>query len=212
MPVSFLAAWAGAGAVLGAALSVFYRRLLRSNPAGLRTATLAAPVLTALAFGALAWRFGPDSDLMPYSVLAILGVALGLIDLMERRLPSVLVYSGVAVIGTLLATMALVESRGPDFMRALIGLAVLTGFYLILALASGGGLGAGDVKLGGLLGLALGWLSWSALITATFLGWCLAALAWLILRMARRSRRASLLPMGPALLFGAFLAITVVPT
>ncbi|MGH3630021.1 MAG: hypothetical protein ACRDRL_21595 [Sciscionella sp.] len=27
-------------------------------------------------------------------------------------------------------------------------------------------IGAGDVKLGGLLGLALGWLSWSALVTA----------------------------------------------
>jgi leader peptidase (prepilin peptidase) / N-methyltransferase len=45
-------------------------------------------------------------------------------------------------------------------------MAILAAFYLILALISGGGLGAGDVKLGGLLGLTLAWLSWAALVDA----------------------------------------------
>jgi leader peptidase (prepilin peptidase)/N-methyltransferase len=58
--------------------------------------------------------------------------------------------------------------------------ATLAAFYLILALVSGGGLGAGDVKLGGLLGLTLGRLSWSALVTATFLGWLAASVAQLV--------------------------------
>ncbi|GAA0623942.1 hypothetical protein GCM10010174_48860 [Kutzneria viridogrisea] len=65
------------------------------------------------------------------------------------------------------------------------------------------------MKLGGLLGLALGWL---ALVTATFLGWFVAALVWLILRVAWRTPRGSLLPMGPFLVLGALLAIGVLPT
>ncbi|WP_223199594.1 hypothetical protein [Solihabitans fulvus] len=64
----------------------------------MRAAKLAAPPLTGFAFGMLAWRFGHQLDLLPYSVLAALGVALGLVDLIERRLPSVLIYSGTILV------------------------------------------------------------------------------------------------------------------
>lgn len=211
MPAAFIAAWAGAGALIGGALAVFYPRLLTSAQSGLRAARLATPPLTALALGGLAWRFGHQFDLLPYGVLAALGVSLALIDLIEQRLPSVLVYSGIALVGALLATSTLLESRGPDFVRALAGMAVLAGFYLVLALVTGGGLGAGDVKLGGLLGLSLGWLSWSALVTATVLGWFAAVVVWLPMRAIRRRPQGSPVPMGPFLLFGALVTITVVP-
>lgn len=207
MSAAFITAWTGAGVLTGAALALCYRRLLTTVPSAPRVTRLMATLLTAIAFGGLAWRFGHQFDLLPYSILAALGVTLGLIDLIEQRLPSVLVYSGAALVGALLATSAILHSRGPDFLRALAGMAILAAFYLVLALASGGGLGAGDLKLGGLLGLALGWLSWSALITATFLGWFAAALAWLILRLTRRQARGSPLPMGPFLVLGAFVAV-----
>lgn len=209
MPTAFITSWAGTGILVGAAVTALYRRLFTSTPAGLQTARLAAPPLTALAFGGLAWRFGYHFDLLPYSALAALGVALGLIDLIEQRLPTLLIYPGIALIGALLATSAILHSRGPDLLRALAGMVLLAAFYLVLALVSGGGLGAGDVKLGGLLGLALGWLSWSALVTATFLGWFAAALIWLLLRITRRRPRDALLPMGPFLLVGALVTISL---
>lgn len=211
MPVAFIASWAGAGILVGAALAIFSQRLLTSVPTSPLTARLAAPSLTALAFGGLAWRFGHQFDLLPYSVLAALGVALSLIDLAEQRLPSLLIYSGIALVGSLLATSAILHSRGPDLLRALTGMVLLAAFYLVLALSSRGGLGAGDVKLGGLLGLALGWLSWSALVTATFLGWYTAVLMWLLLRVTRHRPPGSLLPMGPFLLIGALLTIVLIP-
>jgi leader peptidase (prepilin peptidase)/N-methyltransferase len=212
MPAAFIMVWAGAGILVGVALAFCVRHLLTAARPAAYATRLTAALLTAFAFGALAWRFGHQFDLLPYSVLAALGVALGMIDVIEQRLPSVLVYSGVALIGTLLATSAILYSKGPDFLRALVGMAVVAAFYLMLALVSGGGLGAGDVKLGGLLGLTLGWLSWSALVTATVLGWFLAALVWLLLRATRRRPRGSLVPMGPFLLIGALVTITVVPT
>ncbi|PXY16973.1 prepilin peptidase [Prauserella flavalba] len=207
MSAAFIASWAGAGTIVGAAVAAYTRRLLTSPPSRLLMSGLAATLLTACAFGGLAWRFGNQFDLLPYAVLAAVGLALGLIDLIEQRLPSGLVYSGAVLVGVLLATSALLHSRGPDLLRALAGMVIMAAFYLVLALASGGGLGAGDVKLGGLLGLALGWLGWSALVMATFLGWFAAALVWLVLRMAWRKPQGSLLPMGPFLVLGALLTI-----
>ncbi len=211
MSAAFITAWAGAGILVGAALAFGFQRLLTTAPTAPLAMRLTATLLTALMFGALAWRFGHQFDLLPYSVLAALGVALGVIDILEQRLPSVLVYSGVAIVGALLATSAILHSKGPDFVRALVGMAVIAILYLVLALVSGGGLGAGDVKLGGLLGLALGWLSWSALVTATVLGWFAAALVLLLVRATRRRPQGSLVPMGPFLLVGALITIVVVP-
>jgi leader peptidase (prepilin peptidase) / N-methyltransferase len=206
-----VASSAAGGLVVGVALTMWTRRFLASRRPGLSVADWIAPLLTAILFGILAWRFGTHFDLLPYSCLAAIGVALAVIDVIEQRLPSPLVYSGLAVVGALLATSAALHSTVPSLLRAVAGMAVLVVFYLVLALLSGGGLGAGDVKLGGLLGLALGWLSWSALVTATFLGWFAAALVWLLLRVARRSPRGSVLPMGPFLLFGALLTISLMP-
>lgn len=209
MPTVFIASCAAAGFLVGGGLAACSRRLVTPALSTFWIVSLTASLLTAFAFGVLAWRFGYRLDLLPYCVLAALGIILSLIDLVERRLPSVLTYAGLAIVGTLLATSAILSSRGPDLIRALVGMAALAAFYLLLALASGGGLGAGDVKLGGLLGLTLGWLSWSALLTATFLGWLAAVAAWLLLRLIRREPRRPLLPMGPFLVFGAILTINV---
>lgn len=207
MPAVVIASWAGVGFLVGAALAVWSGQLLASAKARPLVMQLAGPLVTAGLFGCLAWRVGPTFDLLPYSVLGAVGVALGVIDVLERRLPSGLVYPGIVGVGALLAASAVLHSRCPDLLRALAAMAVLAAFYLVLALASDGGLGAGDVKLGGLLGLALGWTSWSALLVGVFLGWSLAAVARLALRLTRRIGRDSTMPLGPFLLAGAFVGV-----
>lgn len=145
MSAAFIGSWAGAGIIVGAGLAAYSRRLLTSAPAGVLVPGLAAMALTGSAYGGLAWRLGYQFDLLPYGVLAAVGVALSLIDLIEQRLPSELVYSGAVLIGALLATSAVLDSRGPDLLRALASMAILAAFYLVLALGSRGGLGAGDL-------------------------------------------------------------------
>ena len=89
MAAAFITLWAGVGILVGAALAPCVRRLLTAVLPASRAVHLTVAPLTALAFGALAWRFGHQFDLLPYSVLAALGVALGVIDVLEQRLPSV---------------------------------------------------------------------------------------------------------------------------
>lgn len=207
MSGALIAPWAGTGIFVGAVVAIGTRRLLASVSRGVLTARPTAALLTAILFGILAWRFGDHFDLLPYSVLAAVGVALGLIDIIEQRLPSALVFPGLAVVGALFATSAILHSSASSLLRALAGMALLATFYLVLALASGGGLGAGDVKLGGVLGLAMGWQSWSTILIGTILGWSLAALVRLALRLDRRRQCESAMPVGPFLLVGAFVAV-----
>jgi leader peptidase (prepilin peptidase)/N-methyltransferase len=204
-----VAPWTAVGAIAGALLSIATRRLLLTEQAGPLTARPVGPALTAILFGVLAWRFGGHVDLLPYSCLAAVGIALAIIDTIEQRLPSILLLHAGVVIGALLAASAIFQTSGSNFVRALAGMAILAAFYLVLALVSGGGLGAGDVKLGGILGLALAWQSWLTLLAGTLLGWLLAAVVRAALTISRRMHRETVMPLGPYLLLGALAAVLI---
>jgi leader peptidase (prepilin peptidase) / N-methyltransferase len=70
-----------------------------------------------------------------------------------------------------------------------------------------GQLGAGDLKLAGVLGLALGWLGWPAVLRGTFLAFALLSVCGLALLATRRIKLDSALPFGPFMLAGALLAV-----
>ncbi len=70
-----------------------------------------------------------------------------------------------------------------------------------------GQFGGGDVKLGGLVGLVLGWISWRTLFIGSCLGFLLAAPISLALLACRRATLRSSISFGPYLLGGALLAI-----
>jgi len=74
-----------------------------------------------------------------------------------------------------------------------------------------GQFGMADVRVGGLLGLYLGWLGWPTVITGTFSAWLLAALfvAWRC--SAGRANRVATLPMGPFLVAEALIATLLAP-
>jgi leader peptidase (prepilin peptidase) / N-methyltransferase len=83
----------------------------------------------------------------------------------------------------------------------------LFALYFALALAYPGGMGFGDVKLAGLLGLYMGWISWGSVVVATFSAFLLGALVGGVLMGARRVNRKSAIPFGPFMLAGALGAL-----
>src|SRR5690348_1194130 len=58
MAAAFITLWAGVGILVGAALAPCVRRLLTAVLPASRAVHLTVALLTALTFGALAWRFG----------------------------------------------------------------------------------------------------------------------------------------------------------
>jgi leader peptidase (prepilin peptidase)/N-methyltransferase len=163
----------------------------------------------AVAFGTITWALGPVAGLPAFLVLAGHGVLLGSVDLRCRRLPDLLVGSALAWCATLLAVAATVDGTADRLLRALCGATVVGVTYLVLALLPRSGLGFGDVKLAGVLGLPLGWLGWPAVLLGLALPHLLAGPVALFLLLTGRAKRGTGLPFGPALLAGALLAIAI---
>jgi leader peptidase (prepilin peptidase)/N-methyltransferase len=163
-------------------------------------------LLTAGVVALLFARFGDQPESVVFGFVALVGVALALVDLAVQRLPDRLTLPAYPVLISLLALTAIIEHDGGALRRALLGGLALAASYLVLALLSGGRLGGGDVKLAGLIGLALGWLGWSSLVTGACLGFLLAAIVSLLLLAARRITRTALISFGPYMLGGALLA------
>ena len=108
--------------------------------------------LTACLFAAAAWRFGPTLDAVVAAALLAVLVAVTAIDLERQIIPDVITLPGI--LAGALANLA--TSRVP-WLESLIGIVVGGGVFLVIILASGGGMGAGDMKLGAMLGAFLGW-------------------------------------------------------
>ena len=163
--------------------------------------------LTGGLFAVLALRFGPDPVLPAYLYLAAVGVALALIDLDVRRLPDVLTLPSYPVGAGLLAVGAAFGSPSGSLLRALVGgLAMLT-FYFLLCLAYPAGMGFGDVKLSGVLGLFTAWLGWGAFAVGLFAGFLFGGVWGIGLILLGRGGRKSTVPFGPFMLLGALVAV-----
>ncbi len=155
------------------------------------------------------WRLGPTPALVAFAYLGAAGTVVSLIDLRTRRLPDRVVLPSYPVTLALLVVASGVQGRWWPLGRALIAMVLVAGFYLALALCFPHGLGLGDAKLGGLLGLGLGWLGWTTLTTGVLAAWCLAALTLLAHHVIRGGGRDRTIALGPWLCLGALVAIVI---
>lgn len=179
------------------------RTLVREELGSVRTWTVAVVVAAATAW---LLRAEPVPVLLAGVALAAVAAFLAAVDLRAHRLPDVLLVVGAAAVGALLLLAALTgdawAALGRGVATALAGLLV----YLVLALLRTGGLGLGDVKLAGLLGLWLGWFGWQHAVAGALTGFLLGGFWALGLLVTRRAHRTSAIAFGPWMLLGAALA------
>lgn len=197
--------WGLIGLVLASVLRVAVER---SAILPAETGRLAPPIVleaaTAVLFSALAWRIGTEPDLFAYSWLAAAGVLLAAVDWKSHVLPTRLVWPTGILLVVLFGLAAMLHRDAYPFVRSVAGMLALLIFYGALYFLRPGQLGGGDLRLAALLGLALGWVGWSAILVGTLVGWFGAALALLVLRIGWLSRPSRDVPLGPFLIIGAF--------
>ena len=131
----------------------------------------AIELLTALAFGAIVLLNGVDKDLIWELPFAAMLIAVAGIDLEHRIIPNkVLLPSAVFGIAT--------AARCARTRCAELGIAGAGAFvvFLVLAVAYPAGMGMGDVKLAGVMGLFLG----TAVVPALFLAFLTGTLVGLV--------------------------------
>jgi leader peptidase (prepilin peptidase)/N-methyltransferase len=64
----------------------------------------------------------------------------------------------------------------------------------------------GDVKLGAITGLYLGWLGWSWLFWGTFIGFAMGAVWAVALIMIKKAQRSTPIAFGPFLILGVVVS------
>ena len=165
-------------------------------------------VLSAVAAGAVAAALGWSPELAAYLWLAAVGVTLAVIDLDCLRLPDRLTLPSYPA-GLLLLAL---PGDGDALLRAVLAAVSAAGAALLLALvAPSGGLGFGDVKLLGVLGLFLGWLGWGELVLGIAFGFGIGAVAAIGMLASRRAGLRDHLAFGPWLIAGALVAVVAGP-
>jgi len=164
---------------------------------------------TAVLFVGVFLVVGLSWALPAYLYLAAIAVALALIDLDVHRLPDAIVLPSYPVALVLLGGASLLTGDATAFVRALVGAVALFGLYAVLWFVRPGGMGLGDVKLAGVLGLYLGWWGWDALAVGGFLAFLLGGLVSLPLLLSGRAGRRTAIPFGPSMLGAALAALVV---
>lgn len=162
---------------------------------------------TGLLFGVTAWYLGLSWALPAFLYLVAIGVALALIDLDVHRLPNKIVLPSYVVMTVLLVLASVGTGDWAALLRAAIGGVALYVLYYGLMFAYPKGMGFGDVKLAGILGMSLGWLGWGQLVVGGFLGFLLGGLVGGGLMAVKLATRKSRIPFGPFMILGAYLAI-----
>jgi leader peptidase (prepilin peptidase) / N-methyltransferase len=167
---------------------------------------------------------------------SVIAVRLTVIDVRHHLLPDRIVVPSYAIAGLLLLGAAasqllpggqaiadqavgghLVGATGGAGLFGVPGLRVLAGgaalwlFYFLLHAVYPPGMGFGDVKLAGVLGMYLGFLGWGHVFAGTFAAFILGGLWSLGLLAARRGNLQSAIPFGPFMLAGTAAAMLLIP-
>lgn len=133
-------------------------------------------------------------------------VALGLIDWRTRLLPTYLIRPVAIGVLALAVVGALVTQDLGALERSILAGLVAFVFFFVVFWIYPRGLGFGDVRLAGVLGLALGWGGWGTFVVGLYSGFLLGGLiggALAVLRVVDRKGY----PFGPFMLVGALIGL-----
>ncbi|PKV95537.1 MULTISPECIES: prepilin peptidase [Amycolatopsis] len=208
MQTATVLGWALVGAALAVALRPFVvRYAAATEPAAGPPPYGVLEAATAVVFAALAYRFGQSLELLAYSSLGGFGIPLATVDLIARKLPNMLLGGATGVLGIALGADAALNAHGGDLTRAAIAAAIALVAHG--ALYAAGMIGGGDLKLAGLLGAALGWISWEATWLGLSAGWLLGGITIGVARIVKSRGAIRDIPLGPFLLAGTLLCVAL---
>ena len=168
---------------------------------------VAVTVVLAVLLGGAVLLVGLRPGLVALVWSAGAAVVLAQVDLAVHRLPDRVVLPSIAVVTVAWLVDAVVLGTWDALLRAVLAGLVAFVAAVAAALVSPGGMGFGDVKLLGLLGVLLGWFGWAVLGLGVVLGFVAGALGTVVLLVLRRTGWRSEVALGPALLLGAALAL-----
>lgn len=165
---------------------------------------LAGLVVGAVLGLSLGWSWG----LLWLVPLVPVGLALAIIDYATWYLPTAIIAPAYIVVAVLVGLAAILDHRLGIAVLAGVGFLGLGAYYGLMWLVSPRIMAFGDVRLGALIGLAVGPFGLLVLFASVFAAALVGVLALVPLRRAGNSIKRRV-PFGPFLLIGALVALVV---
>ena len=184
---------------------------------------------TALLFAAVGLSTGVSqttaNPLWPAALLffAAVGALLSSVDMRVHRLPNAIVGPAYPIAVPLVAGAAVLHrgASGPapafaaaDLLAAaypLGGMAALAALYWLLWFIHPAGMGWGDVKIAGLVGLHLGFAGPVVVVAGTLAAFLASSAYGVVLLALRRATRRTQIPFGPFMIGGALAVLLAAP-
>ena len=182
-----------------------YAELGAATGLGPRLAAVAA-----LAAAGVGLVLGIDGVVAVWVYVCAVGTVLAYVDWHTKLLPFRLVAPSYVIVAVLVALAALVEGDGDVLVRASAGWLLAFGAFVLMWLVYSKGIGYGDVRLSGVLGMALGAVGWQELLVGMYAGFVFGAVGGGLLSLARKVDRTGY-PFGPFMVFGAWFGVVSGP-
>ncbi|HON62511.1 MAG: prepilin peptidase [Bacteriovoracaceae bacterium] len=159
--------------------------------------------LSALIALAMLYRFGLTAAFFIYYAWACVLLVITFIDIDYQIIPDSLSIGGIVV------GLALVWWLPVSYPEALIGLGVGAGLLIVVIygyyfLTGKQGMGGGDVKLLGMIGVFTGW---EGVLFTIFMGSLLGSLVGIPWALLQKKNMQAAIPFGPFLALGAFIHV-----
>ncbi len=181
------------------------RNLLPSGPAPARTLT--AALVTGALLGAAAAHFGRHLILAPFCVFFAMLVVVSVTDLTHRLVPRRLIYWAMALIVPLLVASAATDHVWHSVTGSVIAGAVAFALFFTIWWFIPRGMGFGDVRLAGAIGLTVGYLSLLHAYVSFLAGFVIGMLFGLVMMVVSSAGRKTRIPFAPSLAAGAVVAV-----
>ncbi|GGD26448.1 prepilin peptidase [Nocardioides daphniae] len=165
---------------------------------------------SAAAGAVLGWSLGWSWSLLFLVPLVPVLVALAVVDWRTQLLPTWVIARTYAVLVPLVLVVGLLTGEWDDVLRAFWGWLITGGLYFLLWFIHSAGLGYGDVRLSGIIGIVLGHLGWGTLFAGVYSAFILGGVVGGVLALLKVVDRRGV-PFGPFMVAGALLGVVLGP-
>lgn len=161
---------------------------------------------TGAIFGLLFWKFGLSVEFFTLLIISSILVVVFVYDILHYLIADILVWIAIGIwILYLIISYFFLNSTFDFLLSSLYGGLALGGFLaLLVVLSREKWMGAGDIKLGFLLGMVA---SWPDVLVAAFLAYVLGSIVGLLMIALSKKTLKDQIPFAPFLITGTLIAL-----
>nr|NCW97043.1 hypothetical protein [Actinomycetota bacterium] len=141
-------------------------------------------------------------NFLPVLVATSFAIYLSLVDIREMRIPNRILFPGILITSLTILSVALLRMDLWRAILAIFGGVISAATFFMIHLLKPKGLGMGDVKFAGLIGIALSWISFPSGLIGLGIAFIASSIYSILVFVVKRDRFQRIIPFAPFMLLG----------